>query len=63
MPDKHVEFITANDIARLSGINKSRVNFWMSKGLLAPTGTLGRAKYFDKDYALARVAELIKERA
>lgn len=63
MAKPKTEFITVNDIARLTNINKSRVNFWVSKGLIKERGTLGKAKYFDKEYALRRASELVKERS
>jgi len=63
MAKERVEFITINDLAKLANVNKSRVNFWVSEGLIKERGVLGKAKYFDRDYALKRVMELIKERS
>lgn len=57
-----LEFVTINDLARKFGLNKSRVNFWVSQGLIRPRGVVGRTKFFEREYAMKRVGELMKER-
>lgn len=57
------EFVTINDLAKKFNLNKSRVNYWVSQGLIKSRGSLGRAKFFDREYAISRVEELIKEKA
>ena len=56
------EFVSINDLAKKFQVNKSRINFWVTEGLIKSRGTIGRTKFFDKEYALTRVAELVKER-
>lgn len=62
-PMARIEFVTINDLAKRFGINKSRVNFWVSQGLIRERGVVGRTKFFEREYAIKRVGELMKEKA
>jgi len=50
--------ISINELAKIMDANKSKLNYYVSLGLLKPNTTIGKMFLFDKEKALARLAEI-----
>lgn len=52
------EPISLSELARMLGVNKSKLNFYAWKGLITPVQTIGRAMLFEKDEVLKTLKKI-----
>lgn len=58
MSNKIVQGITLNEMARKLRVNKSKLSYYVSKGLIKPSGSLGGMYVFDKDETLLALKQI-----
>lgn len=59
--DTIVKLVSLNELAKKLSMNKSRLSFYTSMGLLVPANTIGKMMVFDEVAAVKRVKEIIKQ--
>ena len=58
--DNNVTLLSLNELARELGLNKSKLSYYVSEGLIEPANTIGRMMIFNKAETMSLVKEIEK---
>lgn len=57
------ELVSMSQLAKELGVNKSKINYYMTRGIIAPITKIGKVCVFDRAETLLRLKEINKAMA
>ena len=54
------DLVSLNELAKILGINKSKLTYYVSLGIVIPSTTVGKMQIFNKKEVLTRIKKIKK---